>query len=321
MRMRRCALIAGLVLVLVSQSEPVRAESSTDATQNSICLMLESAARAHDLPLEFFARLIWRESRFRSEVVGPRTRSGKRAQGIAQFMPATAAERGLLDPFDPVQALPKSAEFLQQLRIRFGNLGLAAAAYNAGPRRLQDWLNGTGGMPLETRDYVFAITGRSVDDWVALKDDRGPARDVSCGEMMALLKEEPTPYMAALEQRILQGTARPWGVQLAAGFSRDNALACLRADGDALWRDGRRARSDRQQPHLAQPRHASVLSDTHRHRHAHRSELALRTHSQGRRRLHGAAPVSQKMRRAGRAGGPSIVTPCRRYKASSKRTA
>jgi transglycosylase-like protein with SLT domain/sporulation related protein len=223
--MRRCALIAGLALVLVSQSEPVRAESGTDSMQNSICLMLESAARAHDLPLEFFARLIWRESRFRSEVVGPKTRSGKRAQGIAQFMPATAAERGLLDPFDPVQALPKSAEFLQQLRIRFGNLGLAAAAYNAGPRRLQDWLNGTGGMPLETRDYVFAITGRSVDDWVALKDDRGPARDVSCGEMMALLKEEPTPYMAALEQRVLQGTARPWGVQLAAGFSRDNALA------------------------------------------------------------------------------------------------
>ena len=225
MRMRRCALIAGLVLVLVFQSEPVHAEGSTDATQNSICLMLKSAARAHDLPLEFFARLIWRESRFRAEAVGPRTRSGKRAQGIAQFMPGTAAERQLLDPFDPVQALPKSAEFLQQLRIRFGNLGLAAAAYNAGPRRLQDWLNGTGGMPQETRDYVFAITGRSVDDWVALKDDRGPARDVSCGEMMALLKEEPTPYMAALEQRILQGTARPWGVQLAAGFSRDNALA------------------------------------------------------------------------------------------------
>ena len=43
--------------------------------------------------------------------------------------------------------------------------------------------------------------------------------------MMALLKEEPTPYIAALEQRIVEGAARPWGVQLAAGFSRDNALA------------------------------------------------------------------------------------------------
>jgi hypothetical protein len=79
-------------------------------------------------------------------------------------------------------------------------------------------------MPLETRDYVFAITGRSVDDW-AVMTDHWPVRDVSCGEMMALLKEEPTPYIAALEQRIIEGAARPWGVQLAAGFSRDNALA------------------------------------------------------------------------------------------------
>jgi hypothetical protein len=228
MGMRRSA-IAGLVLaplVLAWAAAPatVRAETSPDTTQTSICLMLESAARAYELPLEFFARLIWRESRFRPGVVGPKTRSGKRAQGIAQFMPGTASERGLLDPFDPVQALPKSAEFLQELRRRFGNLGLAAAAYNAGPRRVQDWLNGAGGMPQETRDYVIAITGRSVDDWIGLADG-WPARDIGCGEMMALLKAEPTPYIAALEQRIISGAARPWGVQLAAGFSRDNALA------------------------------------------------------------------------------------------------
>ena len=73
--------------------------------------MIESAARANDLPLEFFARVIWQESRFQSDAVGPVTRSGQRAEGIAQFMPGTASERRLLDPFDPVQALPKSAEF------------------------------------------------------------------------------------------------------------------------------------------------------------------------------------------------------------------
>jgi hypothetical protein len=213
------------MLVLVSKPEPARAEGAPDSAQTPLCLMLESAARAHDLPLEYFVRLIWRESRFRAEAVGPRTRSGARARGIAQFMPGTAAERQLLDPFDPVQALPKSAEFLQQLRSRFGNLGLAAAAYNAGPRRVQDWLNGTGGMPQETRNYVLAITGRPVDDWVAIKDDPAPARNVGCREVMALLTDEPTPYIAALERRIRLGTARPWGVQLAAGFSRDNALA------------------------------------------------------------------------------------------------
>ena len=78
-------------------------------TREALCLMVESAARAANLPLEFFARVIWQESRFQSDAVGPMTRSGQRAQGIAQFMPGTASERRLLDPFDPVQALPKSA--------------------------------------------------------------------------------------------------------------------------------------------------------------------------------------------------------------------
>jgi len=73
--------------------------------------MIESAAKANDLPLEFFARVIWQESRFQSDAVGPVTRSGRRAQGIAQFMPGTASERRLLDPFDPVQALPNPRNF------------------------------------------------------------------------------------------------------------------------------------------------------------------------------------------------------------------
>ena len=81
-------------------------EKADDAgTREAVCLMIEAAARANNLPLEFFARVIWQESRFQSNAVGPMTRSGQRAQGIAQFMPGTANERRLLDPFDPVQAL------------------------------------------------------------------------------------------------------------------------------------------------------------------------------------------------------------------------
>src|SRR5687767_15365267 len=121
-----------LLSFIVLCAEAAKAEDAPASTaSDSICLMIESAAQANGLPLEFFARVIWQESRFRADVVGPVTRSGERAQGIAQFMPRTAAERGLLDPFDPVQALPKSAEFLSELRAEFGNLGLAAAAYNA----------------------------------------------------------------------------------------------------------------------------------------------------------------------------------------------
>src|SRR5260221_9675113 len=137
------------------------------STSASICLLVESAAQAHGLPFEFFARLIWQESRFKPNAVGPMTRSGQRAQGIAQFMPGTASERGLFDPFDPVSALPKSAEFLEELHANFGNLGLAAAAYNAGPRRVRDWLEGRGGLPAETWNFVIKITGRSAEEWAA----------------------------------------------------------------------------------------------------------------------------------------------------------
>ena len=112
----------------------------------TICQMIEAAAAANELPFEFFARVIWQESRFRSDVIGPVTRSGQQAQGIAQFMPVTAAERLLRNPFDPAQALPKSAEFLRELGKQFGNLGLAAAAYNAGPGRVRGWLAGKDGV-------------------------------------------------------------------------------------------------------------------------------------------------------------------------------
>jgi hypothetical protein len=217
------ALLPTLAWIAAS-SVAVHAEPLLAAPETSICLMVESAAQAHDLPVDFFVRVIWRESRFQADAVGPPTRSG-RAQGIAQFMPGTADERGLLDPFSPIQALPKAAEFLSELRGHFGNLGLAAAAYNAGPRRVRDWLAGTGPMPEETRNYVLAITGRSVEDW-ARQTSRDIAKSaMNCGAMVALLKEQPNRYVAALEERIRAAGGHPWNVELAAGFSRDVALS------------------------------------------------------------------------------------------------
>jgi len=170
--MRRLGLIIVLMSALGIPLEARAQDAAQDAAHEggmvpgrgeSICLMIEAAARANGLPIDFFARVIWQESRFQPEVVGPLTRRGERAQGIAQFMPGTAAERGLLDPFNPVEALPKSAAFLAELRDQFGNLGLAAAAYNAGPRRVRDFIAGTRGLPGETRNYVLAVTGMPVD--------------------------------------------------------------------------------------------------------------------------------------------------------------
>ena len=60
-------------------------------------------------------------------------------------MPQTAAMRGLIDAFEPLQALRESASYLRELRTTFrGNLGLAAAAYNAGPGQVEAWLAGRG---------------------------------------------------------------------------------------------------------------------------------------------------------------------------------
>ncbi len=203
----------------------LRAPPNIDPTsRESICLMVEASARAHNLPAEFFARVIWQESRFQADAVGPQRRGG-RAQGIAQFMPGTAAALQLLDPFDPVQALPKSAEYLQQLRGQFGNLGLAAAAYNAGPSRVRDWLNGGRTLPAETRNYVYSVTGLSVEDWKSGAKETTRPMPASCGELIALLRRGPNPFVAELERRVVAGNLAPWGVQLSAGFSRDQALA------------------------------------------------------------------------------------------------
>jgi len=142
-------------------------------------------------------------------------------------MPSTARERGVLGPFDPVAALPKSAAFLQELHHQFCNLELAAAAYNAGPRRVRDWLDGRGSLPGETRNYVFAITGRAAEDWAAATRGRehlAPAKRTSWGELMAVLKEQPTLFIGELERRVHEGK-RPWGVVLSAGFGRDRVLA------------------------------------------------------------------------------------------------
>jgi len=238
--MSRYAIVALTLLAACTPgalAEPGDADASPPAAvehgastppdlRESVCLMIESAARANDLPLEFFARVIWQESRFQPNAVGPVTRNGQRAQGIAQFMPYTAAERGLLDPFDPVQALPKSAEFLRELRGQFGNLGLAAAAYNAGPQRVRDWMAGSRTLPAETRNYVLAITGISVDDWARSgAREPEPLPRPNCTQLMALLKRAPNPFVDKLEERVTLTAGSPWGVQLSAGFSRDRALA------------------------------------------------------------------------------------------------
>jgi len=150
---------------------------------DGLCNTLFDSAQHNDLPVPFFANLIWQESRLRHDAVSP-----VGAQGIAQFMPRVAAEVGLANPFDPRQALPASARLLRELRDRFRNLGFVAAAYNAGPHRVAEWLLHGGKLPRETQTYVVRITGRSVEDWRKSKVDDSTlrfARPLPCRELPA----------------------------------------------------------------------------------------------------------------------------------------
>ena len=171
-------------------------------TREEICRIIEAAATREALPVPFFARLIWRESRF-----DPRAVSPAGAQGIAQFMPFVANGRGLADPFDPLSALLEFAEYLGELLRRFGNVGLAAAAYNAGPKRVQDWLAKRGVLRQETRDYVAIITGHGPRAWVAgaPADATEAAEDFRCAE----IRQDRSAAAARLGRIGLRGGRRP----------------------------------------------------------------------------------------------------------------
>lgn len=157
---RLFAIAAPAPEVAVADDEVAIETPRPELSIGEFCEALTQAAADSDLPPAFFARLIWQESKFKHDAM-----SHVGARGVAQFMPATAAEVGLDDPFDPRQALPASAKFLRRLHNQFGNLGLAAAAYNAGPGRIQNWLSRRGVLPAETRNYVRTITGNPAESW------------------------------------------------------------------------------------------------------------------------------------------------------------
>ena len=167
---------AALSLLLALTAGGTSAEAAEPDKQQSICLMIKSAAGANRIPLEFFARVIWQESRFRADAVGTGDAQRlPRAQGMAQFMPGTAGGAPACSiPFDPVQALPRDrrsscascAGESRQPRAGGGGLQCGAAAGAGLARRL------AAACRPETRAYVSAITGTTVDEWARRRRER-----------------------------------------------------------------------------------------------------------------------------------------------------
>ena len=212
------------VLCAVAAAPGRAAPAAMETLDQSACRTIERSAQTARLPVEFVTRIIWRESSFRPGVV---SRAG--AEGIAQFMPSTAQARGLADPFDPEQAIPKAARYLADLRQRFGNIGVAAAAYNAGEARVSNWLRGQGGLPNETRAYVRFVTGRSPEEWI------GSGSSNAAGAPVTIEAAEPQSCLVVTAELRRDGGGgavaaeiwAPWGVQLAGNFSKGLALAAF----------------------------------------------------------------------------------------------
>ncbi len=250
---RACAILLGLLLSATAAAigppalasgvgdDPTMAQPQTSAetdptTAPGLCEALAAAAATNDLPADFFSRLIWQESRFHPDAI-----SRKGAQGIAQFMPPTARESGVENPFDPLEAIAKSGQLLRALRGEFGNLGLAAAAYNAGSGRVRDWLDRRRPLPRETQAYVRIVTGRSVDEWAAGQTnpvEMASAEVVPCNlPATALIEAKPDAASPRHE-------TKPWGVEVVGGPTPAKALARFRE-----W----------------QPKYAAIVADREPH--------------------------------------------------------
>ncbi|TPK95177.1 lytic transglycosylase domain-containing protein [Mesorhizobium sp. B2-4-14] len=198
----------------------VQADPPQSAKQrliDRVCNLIQAYADQNGLPRDFFARLIWKESRFDPNAVSP-----VGAEGIAQFMPGTAKMRGLENSFDITQAIPASAKYLAEMKTSYGNLGLAAAAYNAGENRVSRWLASGGFLPMETESYVFDIMGEPVDKF----SDRAYGGKVepldaktdfavACRKLPVIMSR--TVAMASIN-------VKPWGIQVAGNFRRGAAI-------------------------------------------------------------------------------------------------
>ena len=192
------------------------------------CNAIQAFSNRHGLNTDFFARLIWQESRF-----DPNALSHANARGIAQFIPSTAKLRGLKDPYNPADALEHSAQYLAEMARRYGNEGMAAIGYNGGERRAEGFLDGKGLAP-ETVNYVPIITGLNAEDW---RDSAPKNHDMRLSKTVPFInacyamakKRRITPLARPKPAKPPAPKIKPWGVQVGFAQSKKAARAGARS--------------------------------------------------------------------------------------------
>lgn len=125
-----------------------RKRSGSSSDYQSI---VHEKASLYDLDPSLVKAVIKAESNWNCDAVSP-----KGAMGLMQLMPATASEMNVSNPFDPEENIEGGTKYLRYLIERFnGDLTLALAAYNAGPKTVEKY----GYVPpiSETRHYVNKV--------------------------------------------------------------------------------------------------------------------------------------------------------------------
>lgn len=144
------AVGAGLLLLYGMRNRGGINMWATNKARAPFDTLFTAAEARYGLPAGLLARVAWQESRYDPLAVNARSR----AQGLMQFMPATAREMGI-DPLVPAQAIQAAARYLKQLHGQFGSWSGALAAYNWGPGNLAR--KGIALAPAETQQYYQSI--------------------------------------------------------------------------------------------------------------------------------------------------------------------
>jgi soluble lytic murein transglycosylase-like protein len=116
----------------------------------TLAALIRRTARKYRVDPHLVKAVVAVESNFDTLAV-----SEKGAQGLMQLMPATAREMGVDSPFKPSENIRGGVRYLRSMLDRYSDLGIALAAYNAGPVAVDRY----GGIPPfpETKAYVERV--------------------------------------------------------------------------------------------------------------------------------------------------------------------
>lgn len=131
-------------------SETIKSFKDSKKYQGPYADIINKYAEQRNLEPALLAAIIKQESNFNPNAV-----SSAGAQGLMQLMPSTAKSLGVSNPFDPDNNVMGGSSYIRQQINSFKDLGLALAAYNAGPGNVKKY----GGIPPfeETQNYVSKV--------------------------------------------------------------------------------------------------------------------------------------------------------------------